>query len=563
MDLDTGRVLVAIDERIVLPTASIGKILLLIEVSARLTERDASGYGILDKTLRDAVGDSGVWQHLQAPSLPGRRPRVARRRDQRQPRDQRAAAPGRAAGGARPHRVARPAAHRAARPGARLARARRRPAALGRLDRRADVAVLGARPRRGRRQPHLAAACSAGCRSTPTCRWSRARSGSTRCRTAASTTACCWSTRPGPMPGVRAEAGVLRGPRAGVAYAVSVQFNDSGIAARLRVLDAHAHGRASTCSSTCTEALTLLLHPRLSPESVSPRVTPIGVSAFWGTCYFRSVRVARTPNPCARTPRRIRRTRSIPHLPIPRIPPLCASLPRLAHPSPDRSIRTRLRAALRADRRDPARTCTPVQLLLSARNPRACSRNFWPASSPPSSHWASWPSSPVRPARTTTRSAAKVTCATDGSYKVTWSVKNSESNKTEVITAVEHARRRRRRHELRLQRDQARSSRPSPTPQNLDADPDRLLGRRRNVYNDDATTAATLEQGLVPDRLHQGDRRGDPAAVRLHGPEPVQRPELHPEGRRPASPTRSTASSRPPGTYPATNGTDGATSWPR
>jgi beta-lactamase class A len=70
MDLDSGRMLVAIDERIVLPTASIGKILLLIEVSARLTERDASGYGILDKTARDAVGDSGVWQHLQAPSLP-------------------------------------------------------------------------------------------------------------------------------------------------------------------------------------------------------------------------------------------------------------------------------------------------------------------------------------------------------------------------------------------------------------------------------------------------------------------------------------------------------------
>jgi beta-lactamase class A len=38
--------------------------------------------------------------------------------------------------------------------------------------------------------------------------------------------------------GVRAEAGVLRGPRTAVAYAVSVQFNDDGIAPRLRVLDA-------------------------------------------------------------------------------------------------------------------------------------------------------------------------------------------------------------------------------------------------------------------------------------------------------------------------------------
>ena len=70
VDLNSGKTLLAIDDRIVLPTASIGKILLLIEVSARLTSRDFSGYGILDKTPRDAVGDSGIWQHLQAPSLP-------------------------------------------------------------------------------------------------------------------------------------------------------------------------------------------------------------------------------------------------------------------------------------------------------------------------------------------------------------------------------------------------------------------------------------------------------------------------------------------------------------
>lgn len=70
VDINSGASLLAIDERIVLPTASIGKILLLIEVSARLTSRDAAGLGILDKTPRDAVGDSGLWQHLQAPSLP-------------------------------------------------------------------------------------------------------------------------------------------------------------------------------------------------------------------------------------------------------------------------------------------------------------------------------------------------------------------------------------------------------------------------------------------------------------------------------------------------------------
>ena len=70
VDLATGRILVSIDDRIVLPTASIGKVLLLIEVSARLTSRDFTGYGILDKTPRDSVGDSGIWQHLQAPALP-------------------------------------------------------------------------------------------------------------------------------------------------------------------------------------------------------------------------------------------------------------------------------------------------------------------------------------------------------------------------------------------------------------------------------------------------------------------------------------------------------------
>ncbi|MBC7592294.1 MAG: serine hydrolase [Salinibacterium sp.] len=70
VDLNSGKTLLAIDDRIVLPTASIGKVLLLIEVSARLTARDASGFGLLDKTPADTVGDSGLWQHMQAPSLP-------------------------------------------------------------------------------------------------------------------------------------------------------------------------------------------------------------------------------------------------------------------------------------------------------------------------------------------------------------------------------------------------------------------------------------------------------------------------------------------------------------
>ncbi|MBX9719260.1 MAG: class A beta-lactamase-related serine hydrolase, partial [Microbacteriaceae bacterium] len=38
--------------------------------------------------------------------------------------------------------------------------------------------------------------------------------------------------------GVRSEAGILRGPRAGVAYAVSVHFDDTDLPRRLRVMDA-------------------------------------------------------------------------------------------------------------------------------------------------------------------------------------------------------------------------------------------------------------------------------------------------------------------------------------
>ncbi|MBX3094703.1 MAG: serine hydrolase [Cryobacterium sp.] len=69
-ELNTGLGLVAIDDRVVLPTASVGKVLLLVEVAARLAEGGSSDLEILDKNSVDAVADSGIWQHLQAPSPP-------------------------------------------------------------------------------------------------------------------------------------------------------------------------------------------------------------------------------------------------------------------------------------------------------------------------------------------------------------------------------------------------------------------------------------------------------------------------------------------------------------
>jgi beta-lactamase class A len=69
-DLTTGRVLFSVDDHVVMPTASIGKVLLLVEVAAKLHDADFGIYTILDRAAADAAGDSGVWQHLQAPSLP-------------------------------------------------------------------------------------------------------------------------------------------------------------------------------------------------------------------------------------------------------------------------------------------------------------------------------------------------------------------------------------------------------------------------------------------------------------------------------------------------------------
>ncbi|MFC6356392.1 serine hydrolase [Luethyella okanaganae] len=69
-DLATGRVLFSVDDHVVMPTASIGKVLLLVEIAARLGDPEFDGYAILDRAVGDAVGDSGIWQHLQAPSLP-------------------------------------------------------------------------------------------------------------------------------------------------------------------------------------------------------------------------------------------------------------------------------------------------------------------------------------------------------------------------------------------------------------------------------------------------------------------------------------------------------------
>ncbi len=236
VDLNSGRTLIAIDDRIVLPTASIGKILLLIEVSARLTSREFSGFGILDKTPMDAVGDSGIWQHLQAPSLP-----VA----------DLATLVGATSDNLATNVLLRQVG---------LAAVRARTESLG-LMRTALLDLV-----RDSRGPDDAPQLSVG--STAELSWlfgalarneivdsltSQRVLGWLSLNSDLSMVASAFGLDPlshrgaehntllvnktGTDSGVRAEAGALRGANRAISYAVSVQFNDDGLQARLRVLD--------------------------------------------------------------------------------------------------------------------------------------------------------------------------------------------------------------------------------------------------------------------------------------------------------------------------------------
>ena len=220
-----------------LPTASIGKILLLIEVSARMTEKSISDFTIIDRATLDAVADSGIWQHLQAPALPVadlaalvgstsdnlatnvllrhigldsvrsrteqlglvRTALLDRVRDDRGPDD----APQLSVGSsaelawlfhalANGHIIDPVTSQRV----------------LGWLSLNADLSMVasafGRDPLAHRGVEHNT--------------WMVNKTGTDA--------------------GVRSEAGVLRGPRGGVAYAVSVQFDDNDLASRLRVIEA-------------------------------------------------------------------------------------------------------------------------------------------------------------------------------------------------------------------------------------------------------------------------------------------------------------------------------------
>ena len=236
VDLASGQVVFSVDDHVVMPTASIGKVLLLIEVAAQLEQRQVSGLTLLDREARDAVGESGVWQHLAVPSLP----------------------------------LADLAA---------LVGAASDNLATNVLLRRIGLEAVGARTEqlgltrtalldlvRDHRGPDDAPQLSIGSASELTWLFAALARGEIVDRTTsqrvvqwlslnADLTMVAGSfgldplahrgadhgillvNKTGTDAGVRSEVGVLRGPRAGVAYAVSMYFDDSGLPVRLRVLE--------------------------------------------------------------------------------------------------------------------------------------------------------------------------------------------------------------------------------------------------------------------------------------------------------------------------------------
>ena len=237
IDLDTNEHVLAIDDRIVLPTASVGKVLLLIEVSARMNARELRDPEVLDKTSRDLVGDSGLWRHLHSRSLP--------------------LADVATLVGATSDNLATNVLLRAV--GLDAVRARTEGLGLMR------TALLDSV--RDERGPDDAPQLSVGSTAELAGLFAALARGqvvdsvtSSRVlgwlslNTDLSMVASAFGVDPlshrgvdhglqlvnktGTDAGVRSEVGVLRGPRRGVAYAVSVQFDDDSIATRLRVMEA-------------------------------------------------------------------------------------------------------------------------------------------------------------------------------------------------------------------------------------------------------------------------------------------------------------------------------------
>ena len=69
-DVDNGDVLASYEPDTLLPTASVGKVFLLIEVAARVERGELELAHLVDRDAVPPVADSGLWQHLATSRLP-------------------------------------------------------------------------------------------------------------------------------------------------------------------------------------------------------------------------------------------------------------------------------------------------------------------------------------------------------------------------------------------------------------------------------------------------------------------------------------------------------------
>lgn len=236
-DLDRGTTVLAGDDNDTLPVAGVGVVPLLVEVAAAFEEGRLNPLEIVDRSSLDPVTVAGVWQQLKAPALPLADLAVL------------AASAGDAlAANALLERVGLPAVR----------------ARIESLDLTRSALLDRFRDRRGPDDAPQVALASARELSTLFSALVNSRAVNARVsaqvaewlslNTDLSLVASATGLDPfahdnddhgllfvnktGRADGVRAEAGVLAGPRAGVSYALIVNFDDLSIAHRLRAHDA-------------------------------------------------------------------------------------------------------------------------------------------------------------------------------------------------------------------------------------------------------------------------------------------------------------------------------------
>ena len=236
-DLDRGSSVLMGDDFVTLPVAGLGVVPLLIEVAAQIEAGTLDGLEIVDRNIIDRVESGGVWQHLKAPALPVVDLAVLA-----------AAAGDGTAANALITRVGLPAV-----------RSRIEDLGLSRsalLDRFRDNRGPDDAPHVAlgttRELAQLFAALvnsevvSAGV-SAQVAEWLSLNHDLSLIASATGLDpfahfndrhGLLFINKTGRADGVRCEAGVLAGPRAGVAYALTVCFDDLSIAHRLRAHDA-------------------------------------------------------------------------------------------------------------------------------------------------------------------------------------------------------------------------------------------------------------------------------------------------------------------------------------